>query len=188
MKKLLVVVDLVNGFINEGALHDNQIKTIIPECKRLIGEFLNAGHEVVAFRDCHNSDDEEFLDYPTHCLRGSNEAEFVDEIKEYEDQMIVIDKQTTNGFTAEDFQKDIKKYSQMDEIVVVGCCTDICVLQFVMEMVIMHCHFDLKYQLVVPKDACSTYQLEDHNRDDFNAKAYDLMLKNNVKVVDHYEL
>lgn len=188
MKKLLVVVDLVNGFVNEGALHDSHIRSIIPECKKLIGSFLKQDFPVIAFRDCHCEDDEEFKEYPKHCLKDTSESELVDEIKEFEDRMIVIDKNTTNGFTSAGFQEHLKDYVGYDEIVVVGCCTDICVLQFVMEMKMIKKHFDLKYQLTVVKDACDTFELEGHSRKEFSEKTFELLEINEINVVEHYEL
>lgn len=188
MNKLLVVVDLVNGFINEGEIHDKHIRTIIPECKSLIESYLNNGYPVIAFKDCHTHDDEEFKDFPIHCIKGTEEAELVDEIKVFEDRMIVIEKNTTNGFTSEGYQKVLKDYVDYDEILVVGCCTDICVLQFVMEMKMLKTHFDLKYKLIVAKDACDTFEMDDHHRDDFNDRTFELLEMNDIEVVDHYEL
>lgn len=38
--KLLLVVDLVNGFTTQGAMADNFIQHIVPESKRIVQSFL----------------------------------------------------------------------------------------------------------------------------------------------------
>lgn len=41
LKKLLVVVDMVNGFIKEGKMSDKDINHITPRIKRLVENYLS---------------------------------------------------------------------------------------------------------------------------------------------------
>ncbi|MBN2849239.1 MAG: cysteine hydrolase, partial [Erysipelotrichaceae bacterium] len=133
-RDLLVVVDMVRGFIETGPLSDPAISTIIDENVELIKDYTERGQSVVAFRDAHAIDSKEFGFYPPHCIRGTLESELVDPIKAYEHRMVVIEKDTTNGFLSDGFQRFIKEQEPFDRIVVTGCCTDICVLQFALTM------------------------------------------------------
>ena len=40
MKKLLVIIDMINGFVKEGALADKQINNITPNIIKLIEEYI----------------------------------------------------------------------------------------------------------------------------------------------------
>ena len=78
-EKILIVVDMINGFVEEGAMADKYISHIIPEIEKLIQE----NKEVIFIKDCHNKDCAEFKSYPEHCIKGTKEAEIVDELKKY---------------------------------------------------------------------------------------------------------
>ena len=43
MEKLLIVVDMIKGFVNEGSMHDKGIANIIPELDRYINEYSKEG-------------------------------------------------------------------------------------------------------------------------------------------------
>ena len=47
------MVDIINGFINEGALHDNNIAGIIPQVEKLLKYAVANDIPAVAFADCH---------------------------------------------------------------------------------------------------------------------------------------
>ena len=68
MNKLLVVVDMVNGFINMGKLSDKHINRIVPNVEKLIIDAIKGGDKIVAFVDTHEKNDIEFQNYPEHCL------------------------------------------------------------------------------------------------------------------------
>ena len=69
IKKLLIVIDMVNGFVKEGPLAAASIQRIIPENKRLVEEFIESDDSAVAFiRDSHTKDAIEFNVFGAHCL------------------------------------------------------------------------------------------------------------------------
>ena len=84
MKNLLVVVDMVNGFVNFGNLADNNINKITPTIKNLIEKAIQDKDEIVAFCDSHKPNDIEFEVYPEHCLEGSPESELIPELKHFQ--------------------------------------------------------------------------------------------------------
>ena len=83
---MLIVVDMVNGFVEEGVLHDKNIKRIIPRQIELIKEAHDKGYIVVFVKDTHDEDAVEFRRFGNtkHCVRGTKEAEVVDELKPFE--------------------------------------------------------------------------------------------------------
>ena len=58
---MLIVVDMVNGFVREGALHDEAIARIIPRQIELIKEAHAKGYLVVFVKDTHDEDAVEYL-------------------------------------------------------------------------------------------------------------------------------
>ena len=64
IKELLIVVDMINGFVDEGALADTHIRHIIKEILNLIKEFKSASDKQVAFiKDAHKKDSMEFKSF-----------------------------------------------------------------------------------------------------------------------------
>lgn len=161
-RKMLVVVDMVNGFVQEGALADPKINLITPNIVAKIQNAIVNKNMIVGFRDCHQVNDEEFKTFPVHCLEGSRESEYIDEIKKYRNFIIDIPKDTTNGFNTEKFKMLIEKY-QFEQIEVVGCCTDICVQDFTTSLVAYLNKRGIDTKVVIDEKAVATFDLPNHN-------------------------
>ncbi|KVI08649.1 nicotinamidase 1 [Cynara cardunculus var. scolymus] len=140
----LVLVDIVNGFCTVGAGHlapkvpDKQISRMVDESTRLARMFCEKKWPVFAFLDTHQPDVLE-PPYPPHCLAGTEEANLVPALQwlENESNVTLRRKDCIDGFLGS-FEKDgsnvfvdwVKKH-QIEAILVVGICTDVCVLDFV---------------------------------------------------------
>ena len=185
MRNLLVVIDMVNGFVNFGALADKKIGKIAPTIINMIKDAEKNGYEILAFKDCHNKDDEEFQTFPPHCLKGTEESELIPEIKKYEDKFdYIIGKNTTNGFVTKQFKAlmNIRKY---DNVVVCGCCTDICVLNFVESYTNHIKNNNLDTNIYVVKNACYTFDGQNHNAEKYHNLALEQMEKMGAKIVKY---
>ena len=125
----LFIVDMNNGFAKEGALSSPRVEEIIDPIADFGKALSSKINTIVAFTDTHDEDAVEFKSYPAHCLRGDMESEVVKEILAI-DNLEIIEKNSTNGF----FAIDIEKYKNLDNFIVAGCCTDICVYQFVLTL------------------------------------------------------
>ncbi len=169
MKKLVVVIDMVEGFINFGNLSDPNINRIVPNVVSIIKTAIKNGDKLVSFKDTHDEDDIEFLIYPVHCVRGTAECNLVPELLPYENKMKVIEKSTTNGFDTPKFKELISK-NTFDEICVCGCCTDICVSKFLESLHEYLVSSNKKTKIVVYGDAVDTFGGEGHNPDEINKK------------------
>lgn len=129
-KGMLIVVDMVNGFVREGALHDEKIEDVIPRQLELIKEAKARGDLVVFVKDTHDEDAVEFKRFggTKHCVRDTSEAQLIDEFLplEAEDNTISIEKNSTSYMEAEKFRSLIGSLSELERVDVIGCCTDIC--------------------------------------------------------------
>ncbi|XBH63090.1 nicotinamidase 1 [Aegilops tauschii subsp. strangulata] len=140
----LVLVDLVNGFCTVGAGNlapvtpNKQIEKMVEESTRLAKVFCQRNWPVFAFLDTHHPDKPE-PPFPPHCIIGSGEENFVPALEwlENDPNVTMRRKDCIDGYLAS-FEKDgsnvfsewVAKF-QIKTVLVVGICTDYCVLDFV---------------------------------------------------------
>jgi len=170
----LIIVDEVNGFATVGAGNlapqtpNEQVSTMVSETNRLAHSFIEQGMPVLAFLDTHEPGKPE-PPYPPHCERGTGEEELVPELKwiEKEPLATLVRKDCINGFIGS-FQPDGSnsiidwvKENRVKNVLVVGICTDICVMDFVLTMLSARNHGMLQglNEVVVYDKGCSTYDL-----------------------------
>ena len=122
---VLVVVDMINGFVNEGSLSSPRIRNIVSDVSKLVSECREKDIDIIAFADCHKENSVEFENFPVHCLENTRESELIDEIKN--NISTVIPKNSTNGFHVPEFQKFLAENRNIKNFIVCGDCTDICV-------------------------------------------------------------
>lgn len=179
-KTVLVIVDMINGFVNEGALASPRIKNIIPEVSELVSKCREKNIDIIAFADCHKKNAIEFESFPVHCLENTSESEVINEIKDK--ILTVIPKNSTNGFHAPEFQKLLAKNPQWENFIVCGDCTDICVCNFCITLKTYFNQTDKKSRIIVPLDAVETYDGGIHNADFMNLSALMIMNTNGIEI------
>lgn len=185
--RMAVVVDMVNGFVKYGAMHDKSIANIIPAQIKLLDKMQGEEDIIAIVKDTHEKDCMEFKTYPEHCVKGSGEENLVDELSKFENQdSLVYEKNSTDVTNVPEFFEDIKKMPNLKEIVVVGCCTDICVLNAAISMRTYFNQEDMDIQIVMPKDCVETYNAPVHPQNEYNDMAYKLIGQSGVKVVETY--
>lgn len=178
----LVIVDMVNGFVREGALKSPRVEGLIAEIAEL-SKICNELHVArLAFADCHTKASPEFDAYPAHCMIGTSEGEMVDELKELGGYTL-ISKNSTNGFLEEAFQKWLKENEHINTFVITGDCTDICVQQFAITLKTWFNMQNKKVRVIIPINAVETYDLNLHNGDLMNVTALYNMMINGIEVV-----
>ena len=183
MKKLLLIIDMVNGFTKEGALADKNINHINDNIIKLIKEFKENNNDIISIQEGHTENSKEFESFPKHCILGTEEAELIDELKPYEKDMKLIRKNSTSGFVTEEFQKYLKENEKnLEEITITGCCTDICIINFAIPLKNYINEHNLNISVVVPKNAVETYDAPNHNREEYNEMAFKLMEQSGIKI------
>jgi nicotinamidase-related amidase len=171
----LVIVDEVNGFATVGcgplapAGPNPQVARMVAETERLARGFAASGRPIAAFLDTHEPGKPE-PPYPPHCEKGTGQEELVPALKwlETSPQATLIRKDCINGFVGSIALGDgrnrmtdwINKH-RLEAVLVVGICTDICVMDFVLTLLSARNHgmtATLK-DIVVYEPACATYDL-----------------------------
>ncbi len=182
-KTELVIVDVVNGFVRQGAMASPLVEDIIPPVVSLMEKCSARGIPVTAFADCHAADCAEFASFPPHCIENTPESEIVDEIKN-KGGYLLIKKNSTNGFHEESFKKHLLE-SGKDTFIVTGDCTDICVLQFCLSLKTFFTQQNKQCSIVIPIDCAETYDAPAHDADFMNIAAYKIMKDSGIKFVSN---
>lgn len=128
MKKILVVVDMQKDF-TYGALRNEDAIAIIPAVKEKIESFKG---DVIFTLDTHTSDylsTQEGKKLPViHCVENTDGWELVDELKPLANGKTVIKKPTFGSLELAEMLAKLNETEPIDEITLVGICTDICVI------------------------------------------------------------
>ena len=187
IRDLLIIVDMVNGFVREGIMADSYIEHIIPEQIRLIKEFLKKEEGIAFVKEAHSEDSIEFKTFPEHCVKGTSEAELVDELKPFEKDALVYLKNSTSAMFAKNFLRDIDEMINLRNVVITGCCTDICDLNLAIPLKNYFNEYNREVDIYVPENAVETYNSTRHNRDEYNEMSFKLMNQSGIKLVKKYE-
>lgn len=143
-KRVLLVIDALNDFLTpEGTLYcGDAAREIIPTVRAKVEEFSTTGEHVILVKDAHTEDDLEFKRFPVHCVSGTPGAEVIEDIG-YAlagvSRIIHLEKRRYSAFYGTDLELVLEALA-VDEVHVVGVCTNICVLYTVEEL----CNRDLK--------------------------------------------
>lgn len=180
---VLVIVDMINGFVREGALMSKRVETLIPEIVSLSEKCDVLGIQKIAFADCHTELSPEFEAYPIHCMKETFESDVVEEIKNAGGYKL-IHKNSTNGFLEDEFQSWLKQNSAVDTFIITGDCTDICVQQFAVTLKTWFNMNNRKARVIVPVNAVETYDFGMHNAELMNVIALYNMFINGVEIAE----
>ena len=77
--KLGVVIDMNEGFVNQGAMANPTYNKLVPEQLRVIDKVRSEGGEIMFINEGHNPNSVEFNTYPAHCVLGTPEVELIPE-------------------------------------------------------------------------------------------------------------
>lgn len=152
-KEVIIVVDMLKGFLEKGypLYCGGDARTIIPNVVSLLKEKNEA--EIIYICDNHEKDDREFKIFPRHCVKGSVESEIINELKPFKG--MIIPKARYSGFYNTPLEGVLRKLNP-DRAIVVGVCTDICV---------MHTVADLRnrdYSVEVPVNCVASFDEDNH--------------------------
>jgi len=153
-KKALLVIDMLNDFLLEGApLEVSKGREIVSALKRRIEEARREGTPTIYICDSHNKDDEEFKVWPPHAISGTEGAEIIKELKS-EEKDYIIRKKRYSGFFETDLNDTLEKLG-VKELIITGLVTNICILYTTVDAVMRG------YQVTVPKDSVAALNEEE---------------------------
>ena len=162
MKKLLIVVDMQNAFI-DGALGTAEGQAIVPTVTAHISQRRAEGYTLIATLDTHGED---YMNTPEgaklpvpHCIKGTKGWEIRLEIKDALGDCLLVEKPTFGSVKLPRIVADIVGDDPDVTIELLGLCTDICVVS---NALLLKAHFT-EAALQVKRDCCAGVTPEKHN-------------------------
>jgi nicotinamidase-related amidase len=128
----VVVIDLAKDFLLPGGViadaggadYQARAKAIVPKLQKLLAAARSSGALVVYATDAHTPQDSELKKWPPHAMKGTWQAEIMDELKP-EPGDLVIDKTTYSPFASSNLEEELKARG-ITQLVVTGLHTDCC--------------------------------------------------------------
>jgi len=170
----LLIVDEVNGFATVGAgnlappVENPQVSRMVAETDRLARALSDRAQPIMAFLDTHDPGKPE-PPYPPHCEAGTGEEDLVPALTwlEQAPTATLLRKDCINGFigaTRPDGSNAVADWISkhaIRQLLVVGICTDICVMDFVLTALSARNHGVLAplEHIFVYEAGCATFHL-----------------------------
>jgi nicotinamidase/pyrazinamidase len=153
---------------------------IIPKVAMLLYKKERQGAWLIFLADNHEPNDKEFKVWPPHCIKGSEESEIVDELRPFlrSKKAIHIPKTRYSGFFRTNLEETLERLKP-ERVIVVGTCTDICVLYTVAGLRMRD------YKTLISRDCVETFNSEKHPAGEINRETlFHLKTILGVKVVE----
>lgn len=127
--KILIAVDMQNDFIS-GSLGTKEAQSIVPKVKKRLNKAIDEKYKIIFTKDTHYDDylnTAEGKKLPIkHCIKETYGWEIHPELRI--DNALIIEKNTFGSLKLLDILKDLNKKEPIEEIELLGLCTDICVI------------------------------------------------------------
>ena len=179
MKKLLVVIDYQNDFVN-GSLGFKKAEELEDGIYNKVKKYLNEGHSVVFTYDTHTKEylnTREGKNLPvSHCIINTEGHELYGKLKEFKEDSntIHINKYSFGISPQEIIRLSEKLGDNIEQIEFVGVVTNICVIS---NIVILQSQY-INADILVDASLCASFDEELHE------KALDVMEGLQVKVIN----
>ena len=147
MKKIILVVDMINDFIT-GKLGSLRAQKIVPNIVALLKKARKQGIQVIYLKDAHSANDKELDIWGEHAMKDTKGSEIIPELRP-ERNDIVIEKKWYSGFVDTELPAILKKMGA-ESLIIVGVSTDICIQNNV-----GHAYFS-GYRTIVPRDCTAS--------------------------------
>lgn len=180
----IFVIDMNNGFCEEGALADPTIKRIVPNIRKIIMDGLKRESALFFVNDKHTEDSVEIKRYAGHCItpREQKTIKELSIFEEYADR--VFYKNSTCALFAPGMMEMLLQMKNLERIVITGCCTDICIMNFAVALRNFMDEWNVDVDIVVPINAVETFHIPNvHEREEANQFGYRVMESNGIRLI-----
>jgi nicotinamidase-related amidase len=155
--KLLIVIDMQNDFI-DGSLGTKEAVAIVPNVAKKIASARAAGETIIFTRDTHQKcylETQEGKNLPVlHCVEGSEGWQISSKLEVGDSR--IFNKPSFGSMELADYVATI---GNLEEIELVGLCTDICVVS---NALLMKANF-LETKVSVDASCCAGVTVDSHN-------------------------
>lgn len=163
--ELVIVIDMIIDFYT-GAFANPRVERIIPNIVDLLDEKTAQGCDVIFLGDSHGKNDRELKIFPAHGMKGTGGAMIIPELRRFlnADGSNYIAKSTYAGFMRTNFA-EILIEKKPKKIILVGVCTDICVLHNAFGIFYILEGEGIESEVIIPRNCVETYDAPGHEAD-----------------------
>lgn len=156
MTNAVIVVDALRGFLEAGnpLYCGPAARSVVGPIQKLLERERAAGSRVIYIADSHAPDDREFRMFPPHCLAGTAEAQVIPELAPQPGD-VVLHKTRYSGFFGTGLAGLLESIRPA-KVIVVGVCSDICVLHTVADA------RNRDYEVEVPAACVASFDPDAH--------------------------
>lgn len=154
-KYALLVADMLNDFVNEGAsLEVPAARMIIDHIKKEIKTARKKRIPVIYCCDAHKDKDPEFMIWPRHAVKGTEGAEVIKQLKPNKEDYIVA-KTSYSCFYKTSLDKLLKRLG-ITHLIITGIVTNICVLYTAVDA------YMRGYRIIIPQNCVAALAENEH--------------------------
>lgn len=153
-------IDVINGFCVSGPLASQRIGRIAQPVAELFKRAYALGvRDMVLTQDTHHPEAPEFGVYPPHCVKGTDESEAVDQLKElpFYDMITIVEKNSICSVSGTRLGDWLAERPHLRTFIVVGDCTDLCTYQAAMQLRLGANATNIARRVVVAAEAVDTF-------------------------------
>ncbi len=155
-KFALLVTDMLNDFVNEGAsLEVPTARTIIINIKKEIKAARKKRIPIIYCCDAHKDKDPEFKLWPRHAVKGTEGAGVVKQLKPHTEDYIVA-KTSYSCFYKTSLDKLLKRLG-VTHVIITGVATNICVLYTAVDA------YMRGYKIIIPQNCVTALTESEHH-------------------------
>jgi len=151
----LLITDMLNDFVNEGAtLEVPAARAIIQPMRKEINKARKARIPIIYCCDAHKENDPEFKLWPRHAVKGTEGAAVIKQLKPHKEDY-VISKTSYSCFYKTSLGKLLKKLG-ITHLILTGVVTNICILYTTAEA------YMRGYKVTIPKNCVAALTKNEH--------------------------
>lgn len=155
-KEALLVIDMLNDFVKEGApLEVSQARKILPPLKKEIEKARKNKEPIIYICDAHRPQDKEFERWPPHAILGTPGQKVVEEISPRKGDFVVY-KRRFSGFSGTELDLLLRELG-VEKLKIAGILTNICVFLTSIDAL------NLGYEVEILKDCVASTSPRFHN-------------------------
>lgn len=184
IQEAVFLIDMNEGFCENGNLADPTIKHIVPSIVDIIRTILKKGEGFFVVNDKHTEKSVELKRYLPHCV-NKEESRTIRELAIYEPYATrTFYKNSTCALFAPGMMDMLMEMGNLKRVIIVGCCTDICIQNFAIALRNFFDELNMDVDIIVPKNAVETFHIDNvHDRKENNERAYKVMENTGIKLV-----
>jgi len=180
MKKAVLVIDMLNDFVN-GKLKCERAQLIIPNIEKLSSVARKSGVNVIYLNDAHYESDFENKRWGAHALKETRGSEVIEELRPKKGDY-VVEKRTYSGFFETGLDTLLKSLN-VKTIYLAGLHTNVCARHTAADA------FFRGYEIVAVKDGLQAFSEKDHKDGlEYLKFAYNAQIKKTDEIIKKWEV